>query len=44
VPALVADLEDLPAARRLELTELRIASVLKDCATEVSALSDALGA
>jgi HD-like signal output (HDOD) protein len=44
VPALVADLEDLPAARRLELTELRIASVLKDSATEVSALSDALGA
>jgi HD-like signal output (HDOD) protein len=44
VPALVADLGGLPAARRLDLTEPRIAGVLEDSATEVSALSEALGA
>jgi HD-like signal output (HDOD) protein len=42
--ALAADLKDLPAALRLELTEARLASVIKDGASEVSALSDALGA
>jgi HD-like signal output (HDOD) protein len=44
VAALKAALEDLPAARRLELGEARLAGVLKDSATEVSALSEALGA
>ena len=42
--ALEADLKDLPAALRLELTQARLASVIKDGASEVSALSDALGA
>ena len=38
--ALAADLKDLPAALRLELTEARLASVIKDGASEVSALRD----
>jgi HD-like signal output (HDOD) protein len=42
--ALQAALEDLPAARRLDLGEARMASVIRDSATEVSALSEALGA
>lgn len=42
--ALQADLKDMPGALRLELTEARMANVIKESATEVSALSDALGA
>ena len=42
--ALEADLEGLPAALRLELNEARMTSVLKGSASEVSALSEALGA
>lgn len=44
LPALEADLKDLPAAQRLDLTSARLASVIKDGASEVSALSEALGA
>jgi HD-like signal output (HDOD) protein len=42
--ALQADLKDMPGAMRLDLTEARMASVIKESATEVSALSEALGA
>jgi HD-like signal output (HDOD) protein len=42
--ALEADLEGLPAALRLELNEARMTNVLKGSASEVSALSEALGA
>ena len=42
--ALQADLKDMPGALRLDLTDTRMASVIKESATEVSALSDALGA
>ncbi len=41
---LQAALTDLPGAKRLELNDARMASVIKDSATEVSALSAALGA
>ena len=44
LPALEADLEGLPAARRLDLNQARLTSVIKDGASEVSALSEALGA
>jgi HD-like signal output (HDOD) protein len=44
LPALEADLKDLPAALRLELTPARLTSVIQDGASEVSALSEALGA
>lgn len=44
LPALEADLKDLPAALRLELTQARLTNVIKDGASEVSALSEALGA
>jgi HD-like signal output (HDOD) protein len=44
MPALEADLKDLPAAARLNLNESRLATVMKGSATEVSALSEALGA
>jgi HD-like signal output (HDOD) protein len=44
LPALEADLKDLPAAQRLDLTSARLTSVIKDGASEVSALSEALGA
>ena len=37
-------LNGLPGTIRLGLDEARIAKVLEECATEVSALSDALGA
>jgi HD-like signal output (HDOD) protein len=42
--ALQADLKDMPGALRLDLTDTRMASVIKESATEVSALSEALGA
>jgi len=41
--ALAADLDGLPAAARLGLSEQRMTSVLEDSATEISALSEALG-
>ena len=44
LPALQADLKDMPGALRLDLNDARMASVIKESATEVSALSDALGA
>jgi HD-like signal output (HDOD) protein len=44
LPALQANLNGLPATLRLELNEARMTSVLKDSASEVSALSEALGA
>jgi HD-like signal output (HDOD) protein len=42
--ALQADLRDMPGALRLDLTDARMANVIKESATEVSALSEALGA
>ncbi len=44
LPALQADLKDMPGALRLDLSDARMASVIKESATEVSALSEALGA
>jgi HD-like signal output (HDOD) protein len=44
LPALQSDLKDMPGALRLELSDARMASVIKESATEVSALSEALGA
>lgn len=44
LPALQADLKDMPGALRLQLSDARMAGVIKDSATEVSALSEALGA
>ncbi len=41
--ALQADLDGMPAALRLDLTEARMAGVLQESAAEVRALSDALG-
>jgi HD-like signal output (HDOD) protein len=43
LPALAADLKGLPAALRLELNEARMTNVLKDSASEIVALSEALG-
>jgi HD-like signal output (HDOD) protein len=42
--ALQANLKDMPGALRLDLSDARLASVIKDSATEVAALSEALGA
>jgi HD-like signal output (HDOD) protein len=44
LPALEASLKRLPATFRLQLNETRLRSVLKDSASEVDALSEALGA
>jgi HD-like signal output (HDOD) protein len=44
LPALQADLKDMPGALRLDLSDARMATVIKESATEVSALSEALGA
>ncbi len=43
-PGIELALSGLPGTIRLGLDEARIANVLEECATEVSALSDALGA
>ena len=39
LPALQADLKDMPGALRLDLSDARMASVIKESATEVSAVS-----
>jgi HD-like signal output (HDOD) protein len=44
LPALQSDLKDMPGALRLDLSDARMATVIKESATEVSALSEALGA
>jgi HD-like signal output (HDOD) protein len=43
MPGLEAALSGLAAARRLSLDQARTATVMRDCAAEVSALSQALG-
>jgi HD-like signal output (HDOD) protein len=42
--ALVPDLDKLPSTLRLGLTRTRLATVLQDSASEISALTEALGA